>query len=225
MKYQLTADERAFCERVVAAGFHDAKYHTFALVEELLQEGVPGDFAECGVLFGAHPAVMLYVLRKHGVRDRIVHLFDSFQGIPRATMEDNEYERSIYGVSDGRMVSTGVSVSSVENTRNNLIRWGVFDPAIVGFHPGWFEETLAKDAGGIGPLAFLRVDVDLFSSTKTVYESLYPKVVSGGFVCDDDYGLHEGSVTACRRAMESVCGQQDALAVDGQLTTSWWRKR
>lgn len=224
MQYQLTAQDREFCEMVVAAGFHAAKYHTFALAEDCLAAGVPGDFVECGVLYGAHPAIMLYVLRKHGIRDRKVHLFDSFQGIPKATTDDNEYEQRYYGVSDGKMVSTGVSVSSVENTRSNLAKWGVFDPALVVFHPGWFEETMAADANKPEQIALLRVDVDLYSSTHTVFSNLYNRVVPGGFVCDDDYGLH-GPATACRRAMESVIGPQEALAVEGQLTTSWWRKR
>lgn len=223
-RYQLTFDDVVFCRTVVCAGYHAIKDHTLALVEDLLDEGVPGDFAECGVLYGAHPAIMLRALKRRGIRDRKVHLFDSFQGIPRATLADTEAEISAYGVKQGdKMEATGVSVSSVENTLNNLRMWGVYDPELVVVHPGWFEETLARDAESIGPLALLRVDVDLYESTKAVYGALWSKVVPGGYIIDDDYGPHE-VMKPCRRAMEEICGPQPAIAVEGQTTTSWWRK-
>jgi len=216
----MTDEELKFCETVVCAGFHVAKYNTFEIVEQCLKQGIPGDFAECGVLYGAHPAIMLYVLRKHGVRDRLVHLFDSFEGIPRASEQDGDHERQIYGVTDGRMVSTGVSVSSVENTVNNLKRWGVYDQDLVRIHKGWFEETLERESASIGRLAILRVDVDLYMSTKAVFTHLYPHVSPGGFVIDDDFGC-----VACRRAVEEVVGERETVTlVNGQPTTGWWQK-
>lgn len=221
-KYELTPDDVRFCETIVCAGFHEIKFHTLALVEDLLDAGVPGDFAECGVLYGAHPAIMLRSLLRRGER-RLVHLFDSFQGIPRATAADTEAEIAAYGLKGDRMEPTGVSVSSLDNTLSNLRGWGVFDSSMVRVHPGWFEETLPTERNAIGPLALLRVDVDLYESTRAVYTNLWDKVVPGGYVIDDDYGLHEDR-RPCRRAMEEVCGLQEAIAVEGQPTTSWWRK-
>ncbi len=225
LTYQLTPADRAFCETVVCAGFHAVKYHTLQVVEALLDEGVPGDFAECGVLFGAHPAVMLYALKRRGIRSRRVHLFDSFQGIPRATLEDGGAHLGAYGLLGDKMESSGVSVSSVENTLGNLSKWGVYDAELVVVHPGWFEETLERAAQSVPRIALLRSDVDLYSSTRAVYQHLWNRVVPGAFVIDDDYGHHDGPVTNCRRAMEQLIGPQPAIEVAGQPDTSWWRKR
>lgn len=224
MRYQLTMDDYAFCNTIVCAGHHEIKYHTCALVEDLLNEGVLGDFAECGVLFGAHPAIMLRALLRRGIRNHKVHLFDSFQGIPRATTDDPELQQATYGLSSGKMESSGISVSPVENTLNNLRKWGAYDAGLIEVHPGWFQDTLPADAPKLGPLALLRVDVDLYESTRVVYEHLYPLVVTGGYIIDDDYGRHDGEAPACRRALESVIGSQSVVEVVGQPDTSWWRK-
>lgn len=45
---------------------------------------------------------------------------------------------------------------------------------------GWFDETLPKFAAEVeGPAAFLHVDCDLYSSTRTVFEALGDRVVPG----------------------------------------------
>jgi hypothetical protein len=154
-----------------------------------------------------------------------VHLFDSFQGIPKATADDYELQQKTYGLSSGAMESSGISVSPVENTLDNLRRWCSYDPALIEVHPGWFQDTLP--GAKVGPLAILRVDVDLYESTRVVYEHLYDKVTVGGFVIDDDYGS-PSDYPACRRALEAVVkskhGPLKVAHVEGQDMTAWWRK-
>lgn len=222
LRYQLTPDDIAFCENVVCAGFHAIKFHTLQVVEDLLDDGVPGDFAECGVLYGAHPAIMLRSLLRRGIRNRKVHLFDSFQGIPRATKDDPQAQQDAYGLSTGVMESSGVSACPAVHVLRNLMQWGVYDRDLVVTHQGWFQNTLPITPPL--PLALLRSDVDLFDSTKLVYQHLYGMVVPGGYVIDDDYGS-PGDVTACRRALESVIGPQEVAHVGRQDTTAWWRRR
>ena len=52
-------------------------------------------------------------------------------------------------------------------------------PASVGVVPGWFNETLPPFVAKLGPedrVTFLHVDCDLYSSTKTVFEFLGPRL-------------------------------------------------
>ena len=63
---------------------------------------------------------------------------------------------------------------------------------------GWFEDTIPQVKERMGPIALLHLDGDLYQSTKTCLEELYPAVVSGGFVVIDDYGDWKG----CRKAVE-----------------------
>lgn len=220
----MTPEEKDFCDMVMVAGTHAAKYHTFEYVETILREGIPGDFVECGVFCGGHPAIAAYVFRKWGVTNRKIHLFDSFQGIPKAGPEDCQAVHDTYGTSSGRMETSGKCSIGVGQVLNFFRGWGVPADALV-FHQGWFEETMARDAQSIGPIAFLRVDVDLYSSTKTCYQHLYGKVSKGGVVVDDDWGYHnEPTPPACRRAAIEVIGQpQNVFEVPGHGTTSFWR--
>lgn len=56
---------------------------------------------------------------------------------------------------------------------------------------------------GIGRIAYLRLDGDLYSSTMEALEALYHKVSPGGFVYVDDYGSYNG----CRAAVDRFrCG-------------------
>ena len=64
------------------------------------------------------------------------------------------------------------------------------------FLPGWFRDTLAGAA--VPPLAILRVDADLYESTRDALASLYDRVSPGGFVIVDDYD----AFAPCRRAVQ-----------------------
>lgn len=219
----MTPAEKDFCDRVMVAGTHAAKYHTFEYVETILREGIPGDFVECGVFCGGHPAIAAYVFRKWGVKNRKIHLFDSFQGIPKAGPEDCKDVHATYGTSSGKMESSGKCAIGVSQVWSYLKGWDVPMEYFV-FHPGWFEEVMAEEAGTIAKIAFLRIDVDLYSSTKTCYQHLYNKVSKGGVVVDDDWGYHKDPPPACRRAAIEVIGPPaNVFEVNGHGTTSFWR--
>lgn len=53
---------------------------------------------------------------------------------------------------------------------------------------GWFDETLPKFLDEhAGPVTFLHVDCDLYSSTKTVLDLVGPRLVEGSIVVFDEY--------------------------------------
>ena len=51
--------------------------------------------------------------------------------------------------------------------------------------PGWFNESLPP--AGLSRIAFLRIDSDLYESTRDSLTSLFPLVSPGGLVYVDDY--------------------------------------
>ena len=53
----------------------------------------------------------------------------------------------------------------------------------------------------IGPIAALRLDGDLYASTKVCVDVLVPKVSKGGWVIVDDYHL-----SGCRQAVTEALG-------------------
>jgi Tfp pilus assembly protein PilF len=116
---------------------------------------------EFGVRFGTS------IRQIAGLAHQAVHGFDSFQGLP----EDWHHEsRGSY--------STGGELPAV--------------PPNVSLHAGWFENTLPPFlAQHAGPVRFMNVDCDLYSSTATVLELLADRIVQGTVIAFDEYINHE----------------------------------
>lgn len=92
-----------------------------------------------------------------------VHAFDSFEGLPEA-----------WGNNAPGTYGTGGTPPSL--------------PANVRIHQGWFDDTLGPFAANHpGPVRFMNVDCDLYSSTRTVFERLGDRVVSGTVIVFDEY--------------------------------------
>lgn len=68
---------------------------------------------------------------------------------------------------------------------------------------GWFSDTLADFlAGHPGPVAFLHLDADLYSSTVTVLEHVGPRLVPGTVILFDEYFNYPGWEQHEHRAWE-----------------------
>lgn len=162
--------------------------HTYLAALDLVKRGIPGDFVECGVAYGAQICAMAEATRG---TPRTFHLFDSFCGIPMAGINDHDQPGIGKHVVDPnlpieqRLVSSGISASSVENVQNNLAKFN-FDAEFI-YHKGWFQDTVA--VAPVGPIALLRLDGDLYESTKVCLENLFFRIVPGGCLILDDYPL------------------------------------
>ena len=210
----------------------DAMANTAELAAKAITDKIPGDFVECGVFGGVHCALMAKaIMLSQRQESRRVHLFDSFQGIPEAGPKDAEWPGigARPGVDkSGRLRSTGVSVCSRRQVEEHMAAWGI-DPRLLVYHEGWFQETLAEiarrreDFGAAfsdpTEIAILRLDGDLYESTKVCLEHLYPNLVRGGLCIVDDYAL-EGCRAAC---LEYFDGEPEGLTEIGGGPV-WWEK-
>ncbi|WP_327088492.1 alpha/beta fold hydrolase [Nonomuraea sp. NBC_01738] len=149
-------------------------------VEQVLLDGVPGDLVETGVWRGGTTIFMRSVLAAWEVRDRVVWVADSFQGMPEDAALGTHRFNDFIGV-------------PLETVRRNFAAYDLLDDQ-VRFLPGWFKDTLP--AAPIERLAVLRLDGDLYESTMDALVNLYPKLSHGGFVIVDDYFLQ-----VCRDAV------------------------
>lgn len=153
----------------------------------VLRDGVPGAFVECGVWRGGACAFAKALLIANGEMEREVWLADSFAGLPKPAMAQDNVDLStelypMLAVPEHRV-------------RSLFERLDLLDDK-VRFLPGFFDKTL-PDAP-IGDIAVLRLDGDYYESTMIALDSLYDKVPRGGFVIIDDYGPLE----PCRRATD-----------------------
>lgn len=197
---------------------------TVDLCRRVLAEQIPGDFVECGVFEGAHPALMARVLQEAEDRERWVWLFDSFDGIPEAGPRDAEWPGigPRPGVEKtGRLVSTKIAQCSIETVLDNMSDWGVERSRLV-LRPGWFQHSLKELTALPQKIAVLRLDADLYESTKICLEALYPRLSESGVCIVDDYSTLSGCREAC---LEYLGGVPEGLTViDDVHEPVWWRK-
>ena len=119
-----------------------------------------GLVAEFGVNQGG---TIGFIARRMALRQ--VHGFDSFEGLPRDWSGNNM---------PAGFFSRGGRLPRV--------------PDNVTLHRGWFEDTLPDFAAAHRePVAFLHIDCDLYSSTRTVLEALRDRLVPGTIIVFDEY--------------------------------------
>lgn len=177
---------------------------TYELTQHAL-ENIKGDLVECGVGAGSQIAVMKNTCTELGQHANI-WAFDSYQGIPMASINDNQQPGIKYFTDDdyrpdtSELVSSGITAHSMENVQNNLTKWcGNLDG--FKFVEGWFQDTLPVTK--IKKIALLRLDGDLYDSTKVCLEYLFPKLVKGGILIIDDWAL-PGCKKACMEYFRNV---------------------
>lgn len=175
----------------------DALVQAWNIVGELDQKNIPGAVVELGCWNGGCGALMASRIKKDGAT-RNVWLFDSFEGLPELAVQDEEWAKDIgqnvKSSASQEMKATGYFKAEEKNVREIAERLGVSD--IVKIAKGWFQDTIPQIKGEIGPIALLRLDGDIYESTKYPLEAFYDAVTPGGYIVIDDFHLQ-----GCRQAV------------------------
>ena len=163
---------------------------TGEMTKYILDKKIQGCLIECGVAAGSQIAMMQKTLIENN-QERIIWGFDSFEGIPYASEQDDQQPGIGYTVDPTKynlLETTGVSSHSMGSVLQNFQRYElpVHNLKLV---KGWFENTVEPYADQVGDIALLRLDGDLYSSTHVCMEYLYPKLIKGGVLIIDDYQL------------------------------------
>ena len=182
-------------------------------VGEIIKHDIPGDFIETGVWRGGATILMKGLLASINDTTRTVWVADSFEGLP---VPDTSHPSELTFDIDPRRNL----VISEEVVRQNFEKYNLLDDK-VRFLKGWFKDTLP--AAPIEHLALLRLDGDLYESTMTALEHLYPKLSVGGYVIIDDFG---GSLAYCRKAVSDYRNRHGITERIIQVDWSgvYWRK-
>ncbi|HKP19354.1 MAG TPA: TylF/MycF/NovP-related O-methyltransferase [Gaiellaceae bacterium] len=145
-----------------------------------LIDDVRGAIVECGV--GAGKSMFLLATMTEGGRHpRTLWGFDSFQGLPAATPEDEAETMT-------RKLRAGKFAHSEDDVRAYLVSYGMDEAKVaerIVLVPGYFPDSFEQYDGG--PIALLHLDVDLYQSYKDCLEFFEPLVVPGGVVAFDEY--------------------------------------
>lgn len=182
-------------------------------IEQVLEEGIPGDVIETGVWRGGASIFMRGALKAYGDTGRTVWVADSFCGLP-------EPDTARYPADAGDRHHTVPQLAvPLEVVRENFARYGLLDEQ-VRFLAGWFRDTLPT--APIDRLAVMRLDGDMYGSTMEALTHLYPKLSIGGYVIVDDYGAVQG----CRAATEDFRMRQGITEPLEQIdwTGVFWKR-
>jgi O-methyltransferase len=153
-----------------------------------------GALVECGVRFGGSAAMMaLAHMANVNPPQRRIHLFDSFEPMPEPKEIDGAW-----AAEQSKLWKIDAKKLSPDTSRKLLIDTIGYPDGMVTQHVGWFHNTVPQAAEAIGSIAMLRLDADLYESTKICLESLYSWIVPGGIVVIDDYNYFEG----CKAAVD-----------------------
>jgi hypothetical protein len=118
---------------------------------------VTGLFCEFGVFTGA---TINHIAAN---TKAVIHGFDSFEGLPEKWREG--FEKGSF------------QMNGLPKVRENVI-----------LHKGWFDKSVPEFAAKYpGNIAFLHMDADLYSSTKTVFDLLGSRIVPGTVIDFDEY--------------------------------------
>jgi hypothetical protein len=148
-----------------------ARYYFFCLVfDQIMKEGLRGDFAELGVYKGHTASLLAIMARRLG---STAYLLDTFSGFSQADLK---------GIDLG--IRMGFGDTSVEAVR------ALVGDENVQFVPGYFPSSAARIPDD-ARFCLAHLDCDLYAPMASALAYFYPRLVPGGFLIVHDYSsLH-----------------------------------
>lgn len=152
---------------------------------------LPGAFVECGIFKGASFArfAMFRELLSNPYGKKMIG-FDIFGEFPETTFEADFKKR------DSFIAGAGINSISVEQLTTVLENKGVNKN--IELVKGDITKTVPKylEENPELKISILNLDTDLYEPAVTILEYLYPRIVSGGILILDDYGIFPGETQA-----------------------------
>lgn len=156
---------------------------------------IDGCVVECGVWRGG----MIAGIYDYSQIKRKCILFDSFEGLPDAKVNDGDAAKTWQIDNDGKGLDN--CKAEIHFAEKAMALSGSKHHEIV---KGWFDKTI-PDTKISEPIAILRLDGDWYDSTMVCLENLYPLVAENGLIIIDDYYAWDG----CARAVHDYLSKNN----------------
>jgi O-methyltransferase len=178
-------------------------------VDYIVANGIAGALVECGVFRGANIVAIIRRLQDHGISDRDIYLYDTFEGMPRPDAVDTYIDgEPAIRVWEARKDAKGFGSDwvrcEIEDVQARIYALG-YPKDKLHFVRGMVEETIP----GTMPneISLLRLDTDFYSSTRHELDHMYERLVPKGLLIIDDYGAFAGARRATDEFFDEL-GQQ-----------------
>jgi len=164
----------------------------FVLHHLLSTCGCEGDVCEFGVAQGRTSALLAYELLTRNGQNKILNLYDSFEGLPNPTEKDvllkDVLLNDIFKLGSMEKYA-GYMKSGEDEVMTELEHIGYPLPRyriVKGFVD---ENTYIPDK-----VCFAYLDMDLYEPTKLILWALHERMCEGGRIVIDDYGFFSSGV-------------------------------
>jgi O-methyltransferase len=155
-------------------------YSLQQIIEHVLTLKLNGDFAECGCWKGHSSFIISKLLSKNNFQNKF-HIFDSFEGgLSDKTSKDHNDKVEL---SAKEILKEKEIFSSREEDVGKVLE--KFD--FVKLYKGWIPDRF-KEASD-NKFSFVHIDVDLYEPTRDSLDFFFPRLIEGGGIVMDDYGM------------------------------------
>ena len=168
----------------------ESMFALYQSVQHIVKNNIEGDIVECGVWRGGSSMVNAITLLKHNDYNRILHLYDTYEGMSTPTENDISFKGE---KAENTWTNIHACEASIEDVKQNLSSTG-YPFEKINFIKGKVEDTIPNNLPD--KIAILRLDTDWYESTYHELVHLYPKLVKGGILIVDDYGFWAGAKKA-----------------------------
>jgi|SRR5665647_494887 len=142
-------------------------------LEKVLARDVSGAVVEFGCYIGTTSLFIRRMLNLYN-DDREFHVYDSFEGLPEKTAQDNS--------SAGEQFQAGELTVSKKQLIREFQKANLRIPII---HKCWFNELTSQNVSS--QIAFAFLDGDFYESIKDSLELVLPRLAPGATIIVDDY--------------------------------------
>jgi O-methyltransferase len=181
-------------------------YNVYQSIKYISENGIKGSFVECGCFLGGIIMFMGLLKKELKIEGADIVAFDSFSGPPVGSTD----------VMLGKIVKTPSLLPRYHSQTLDNIQTVVGSLGGYVFVDGLIENTVPCTE--MPDVALLRLDTDFYSSTSVELQFLYPKLVSGGVLIIDDYGLFAGA----RRAVDEYFAKNGPSPLLNRIDQGVW---
>ena len=155
----------------------------YYLVQALSRSSaVEGDICEFGVAEGETSALLATEI---AAGNKMLHLFDSFEGLPKPTAKDRLID-DIFGL--GSMEAYTGKMACPEDMVQARLAAVSFPSRRVVIHKGFVDHVFKTDTRLPATVSFAYVDFDFYEPILQVLAFLHDRTQAGAVIIVDDYG-------------------------------------
>jgi len=159
-------------------------------IKYISEREIKGDFVECGVFKGGSLGLMALYAQKYQINCKIWG-YDTFEeGFSKSTLNSKDITIKNKIIEPEKKIDNFYPTKDeVEAILKNFFSVLEYSPKLI---KGDILKTLKEVKNIPNKISLLRMDTDLYSTTKLQLETLYPKLEKGGVLHIDDYGMCPG---------------------------------